>query len=129
MLVGQDGKPKNSDRLLPRFPSVVVFAQHMAIFWDGFAAQVPGGDVVGFHVAHKASVAFGAAGYIRVDALLGGHVVIHHQGLDFGLQLLGVEQLAFEFVVQAAPVDAFHFLAVGREGQARPFNHVAEIGP
>ena len=36
--------------LFPALSAVALFAEHLAIFGDGFAAEMPRRDVVGFHL-------------------------------------------------------------------------------
>lgn len=138
------------------FAPVAIEAQQLAVIGASLAAPAPRGDVVSFHFIElkmtaalradavlpfvgfallafgeraDVEVSLGAGEHEGVNAFLVGHVVVHHQGGDFLLQLGGIKHIILESIVQTAPIDAFHLAAVGGEGELHPLDDVPEVGP
>ena len=74
-------------------------------------------------------VAFVTCQHIGIDAFFTRHVIVLHQVGNLRFQYIGVQSGLVEPVVEAAPVQAFHFLAILRKRQLHPLNHRAEVHP
>src|ERR1051325_1481069 len=85
-----------------------------------------------FHVVGERTdikVSFVTIQNIRIDSGLPGHIFVHHQLRNLFFQLVRVEWFALELIVQGAPSDPFHLLAILRERSLYPTDDALEIMP
>ena len=121
----------------PALPAIAFLAEHLAVFGDGAATEVPRRDVVGFHlgklemlstVGAETHLTFvsrkflriseGTNGQmllltsedVRINTRLLGHVIIEDEALYLFIDLVVVDYYVFVLFVKHPPPHAFHNL-------------------
>ena len=138
------------------FSSVTLHTRHLTVFCRGHAAVLPGCDVVGLHflqlevlAAVGANVTLSFIGLpphllveqteikvaqvtrelVLVDATLAFNFIILYRFTDLFLQRIGVVDVLVVVVVELAPVQALHFLAINMERGAYLCDDGREVSP